>query len=102
MIKNMNKCVFCKNIAIISRDKSDSIIFLIDCKKCGKYRMSDPLLLALSKNHFLEEEIKAIQWFLGCKNIDNDITLLTENNSDGNGVPISFVFQEYKIKKQNI
>lgn len=36
-----NRCIFCNNEALVhTRDREDSLVFSIECKKCGQYHTS--------------------------------------------------------------
>jgi hypothetical protein len=97
----MTKCFLCDSNNIIIKRGNNNIIYSVNCKKCGKYRISDILVKAFENKPASREIRDAVIWFLSF-NTDPLITedIANENDIEG-GVPISHIIQEYKKHKQS-
>lgn len=87
----MNTCPICSSKEIIV--KKNNLIYSIECKECGKYKISDPSLKSLILSELTRS---AIKWFLGF----NENVFLSNDYNNFDSTPIDYIIQEYKKSKQ--
>lgn len=84
----ITKCPLCGRENIFKERISGTVIYEINCENCGKYKVSDVILIWIKKIKY--EEKKAIVWY--AKN-NTDISICDDKD-------ISHIRQKYKIHLQ--